>query len=105
MGEKEGRFMILYTVVAELILMIIVWNRGWRWLAFLPIIIDIFLMVLIDYLIKTYGGSAMISGVGPYSAIFDIAAILALIVMCIKKPREKLELRFRIDSSGGETES
>jgi len=77
---------MLYTAVAEFILIIIAWRRGWRWLSFLPLIIGIFLMILIDYLIKTYGGSAMITGVGSYSAIFDIAAILALIVMCIKKP-------------------
>lgn len=61
-------------LLAEIILTVIVWKKGWKWFSLLPLGI----CLLIGILIGLGGGE-------PTTAIFiDIAAIIALILMWIK---------------------
>ena len=59
-------------LIAEIILTIVAWNKGWKWLSLIPI--------GISFLIGVMLGLSGFTSLGPF-AIFDILAIIALVVM------------------------
>jgi len=62
--------------ILEIILTIIAWRNGWKWKAIIPICLGFTLGFLLG-----------LSGVAPLEAIWlDIIAIIALTIMCFKKP-------------------
>jgi hypothetical protein len=70
--------------IIEVILTIFAWRNGWRWISLIPVGI----CVLLGF---TAGFSAGLSGATSLNAgwlvIFDVIAIIALIVMINKKPK------------------
>lgn len=73
--------------ILQIILSIVAWNRGWKWLALIPILVALPLGFLIGYI----GGSM---GYTPeemsWAIVLDIIVFIILIYMCIKpyKPNE-----------------
>lgn len=66
-------------LIAEIILTIIAWQKGWRWLALIPIGIAVVIGLIV-------GASTGSTDVGAY-IIFDILAVIALIIMIVVKPK------------------
>lgn len=69
-------------LIAEIILTILAWRKGWRWLAIIPVGIA----VLIGMILGFSGGA--LEG----AFVFDILAIIALIVMWSKPPKTEKPL-------------
>lgn len=67
--------------IIQIILSIVAWNRGWRWLALIPIGAALVIGILIGFI----GGSM---GYSPedmrWSIILDVIIFIILIYMCIK---------------------
>ena len=86
-------------LIAEIILTIVAWNRGWRWKSLLPLIIGFVGAFVLGFLIGTIiaasGGSIepVMRAVPSLSIFFNVGVITALIVMCIKKPAVKSEVK------------
>lgn len=74
-------------LIAEILLTIFAWRRGWRWLALLPVGIVLAIGFFIGVGIGASGGS--INDIKGGYVIFDILAIIALIVMVSVKPKSK----------------
>jgi uncharacterized membrane protein YfcA len=65
-------------LIAEIILTVFVWRKGWKWLSLIPL--------GVAFLIGMMLGA---SGADLSSAfIFDGLAIIALIIMLVKNPKE-----------------
>jgi len=71
-------------LIAEIILTIFAWRNGWRWYSLIPVGLGGFLAFTAGFAIGASGGSTANMG---WVAIFDVAAIIALIVMVSKKPK------------------
>jgi len=69
-------------LIIQIILTIIAWNRGWRWLALIPIAVGFTLGFIIGTIIKSMGYSIEDFG---WLVIFDIIVGIILLIMCIKK--------------------
>jgi len=67
-------------LIAEIILTIFAWRKGWKWLALLPLAIAFTIGMIIGF-------TSGIDGNLGVAAALDIAAIIALIVM-IAKPKK-----------------
>jgi len=76
-------------LIIEIVLTILAWNRGWKWLALLPVGIALAIGFCMGLGIGASGGS--VSDVQGIAVVFDIIAIIALIIMCVKgkKPKEE----------------
>jgi uncharacterized membrane protein YfcA len=70
-------------LVLEIVLTVLVWNKGWRWLSLIPLGIAILVGMII--------GASGQTEVGAY-VIFDILAVIALIVMLVKPNKPKKEV-------------
>ena len=68
-------------LIIEIVLTIFAWRNGWKWLALLPIGIAFAVGFFIGYGVALSGGTTDISSV----VFLDIIAVIALIIMCIKK--------------------
>ncbi len=75
-------------LIIQIVLIIFAWKNGWKWMSLLPTIICFFIGFLIGVGIDI-GGGEVTSDVIRFSAIFDIIAIIALILMIANKPTEK----------------
>lgn len=69
----------------ELILTIVAWIRGWKWRALIPVGSVLVVGFLVGFGAGMAGGNVDLSGF----VFLDIAAIIALIVMSIVKPKSK----------------
>ena len=79
-------------IVLEIILTISAWNRGWKWMALLPLGLLLVIGFLWGASIGANGGNINdIPGMLQYG--LDIIGIIALILMCVfpKKLEEKTE--------------
>lgn len=71
-------------LIIEIILTIVAWNRGWRWKAIIPVGAGSLLGFIIGFIGGSLGYTVNdMSWVG----IFDVFVIIALIIMCICKPK------------------
>ncbi len=77
-------------LIAEILLTIFAWRNGWKWLSLLPVGIAMVIGLIVGMGIGASGGS--VDAVKGFVVIFDILAIIALIVMVSKKPKDKTEL-------------
>jgi hypothetical protein len=66
-------------LIIEIILTVIAWQKGWRWLSLIPIGAAFCIGLLIGM-----SGGTINAGV----VFVDVLAIIALIIMCFKKPNE-----------------
>jgi uncharacterized membrane protein YfcA len=74
-------------MILEIILTIVAWRKGWRWLALLPMGVGGGIGALIGLGIGLSGASqSQLQSAMPVFLIFDIIAVVVLIVM-ICKPR------------------
>jgi len=72
-------------LIVEIILTIVAWRKGWKWLSLIPLGIA----VIIGFGLGASGNYTM-DELGSFVWI-DIAAIVALIVMIAKPKQEKIE--------------
>jgi uncharacterized membrane protein YfcA len=73
-------------LILEIILTIVAWRKGWRWNSLIPVVSA----MVIGFL---FGIGIGLSGINVddakgFAIIIDILATVALIVMCIKKPKQ-----------------
>lgn len=74
-------------LIAEILLTIFAWRKGWKWLALLPIGICLVLGFLVGFVIGASGGYVDdASGMG---MVLDLIAIVVLIIMVVKGPKTK----------------
>lgn len=71
-------------LIIEIILTVVAWYKGWKWLSLIPVGVAILLGIIVGMSVGLSGGTD-ISG----AIIIDILAIIALIVMCIKGKKEE----------------
>jgi hypothetical protein len=71
-------------LLIEIVLTIFAWKNGWRWYSLIPVGLGGLLAFTAGFAIGASGGSVDNMG---WVAIFDVAAIIALIVMVSKKPK------------------
>jgi hypothetical protein len=67
-------------LIIEIILTIVAWNKGWKWLSLLPVGIAI----LLGFGIGFCGGTIESN---PEVIFIDILAIIVLIIMSLKTPK------------------
>lgn len=67
-------------LIIQVILTIFAWRNGWRWYSLLPVGIAVVIGLMAGL---ASGGQGDISWV----VFFDLGSIIALIVMCAKKPK------------------
>ena len=70
--------------IFQIILSIVAWNRGWKWLALIPVVAALFLGFIIGYIGGSMGYSPEDMG---WAVILDIIVYIILIYMCVK-PRK-----------------
>jgi uncharacterized membrane protein YfcA len=75
-------------LIAEIILTIFAWRNGWKWYALIPLGICMVIGFLIGLIVGMFGGT--LPALSPV-LIFDLLAIVALIVMVCKKPKPESE--------------
>jgi MFS family permease len=71
-------------LILEIILTIFAWRRGWKWYALLPLGIAFAIGFLVG--LSTGASGGLVGDIG-WVIVFDIAAVIALIVMCAVKPK------------------
>jgi uncharacterized membrane protein YfcA len=76
-------------LIAEFILTIFAWRNGWRWYSLIPIGVAVVIGIIIGISVGASGGS--VDDVNGVALIFDIGAVIALIVLCAKKPKSAIE--------------
>ncbi len=69
----------------EVILTVVAWKRGWRWLALLPFVVCLAAGIIWGLVLVANGHTSMPSNITPVAVIPDVFAIVALIVMIVKK--------------------
>jgi purine-cytosine permease-like protein len=74
-------------LLIEIILTIFAWRNGWKWLSLIPVGAAVLIGMIIGYSVGMSGGTVDVYGSGLF--IFDILAIIALIVMVVKKKEIK----------------
>jgi len=72
-------------LIAEIILTVFAWRKGWRWWALAPMAITLLIGFFMGVGIGASGGD--IDSVRGISIVFDILATIALIVMVTKGPK------------------
>lgn len=74
-------------LILEIVLTIVAWKKGWRWLALLPVCICLVFGLLFGLMLAASGMSqSQLKDMMPVIMIGDVIAIIVLIVM-IFKPR------------------
>lgn len=74
-------------LILEIILTIIAWRKGWKWLSLVPMAMPIIIGFFTGVGIGLSGGS--VDEIPGFMIIFDIIAVIALIIMCFKSPKSK----------------
>jgi uncharacterized membrane protein YfcA len=67
-------------LIAEIVLTIFAWRNGWKGYALMPVGIAMTIGFMVGITTGGHGDTSWI-------ALFDLGAIIALIVMCVKKPK------------------
>ena len=70
-------------LIAEIILTIAAWRKGWKGWALVPVGLAGVIAFLVGASIGASGGS--VNDISPYFMLFDVGAIVALIVMLVVK--------------------
>ena len=76
-------------LIAEILLTIFAWRRGWKGYALLPLAIALLIGVIIGLSMGSTGSS--IESIKAVALVFDILAIITLIIMNVKAPISKQE--------------
>lgn len=79
-------------LIAELILTITAWRRGWRWWALMPLGLG---MIIAFFMGMTVGVcSGIIDDVSGLYLLLDLFCTIALIVLNIRKPKSIRDVRY-----------
>ena len=81
-------------LIIEIALSIWAWNRGWKWLALLPLGIGVGLGFLIGMAIGASGGDAEDA---TWIILFDIGVVIASIIMIANPKVDELPENKKID--------
>ena len=73
--------------IIEIVLTVLAWRKGWKWLSLLPLGIGFLIGFLIGLSVGTNGGN--ISSVQGISLVLDIIIIIILGIMTAKSPKIK----------------
>ena len=76
-------------LIIEFILTIFAWRNGWRWKALWPVGIALLIGICVGFGIGAAGGS--LNGPMPSLAFVDFCAIIALIVLVVRKPKSLIK--------------
>lgn len=71
-------------IIIEIVLTVFAWRNGWKWRSLIPLGVVTFIIFFIGFGVGLSGGD---SSLVPSFAILDLAAIIALIIMIVKKPK------------------
>jgi uncharacterized membrane protein YfcA len=74
-------------LIAEIVLTIIAWQKGWRWIALIPMGVVLIIGFIIGGAIGASGGT--VSDIPAGTILLDITAVIALIVLISVKPKSK----------------
>jgi hypothetical protein len=75
-------------LLAEIILTIIAWTKGWKWRSLIPLAVGVFLGITLGFLWVLFGGdpeSPSVTGIG---IILDLILIGFLVYMVSKPPKK-----------------
>jgi len=72
-------------LVAEIILTIFAWKKGWRWWALVPVALALLIGLFMGMGVGASGGD--VDSVRGISIVLDVIAVIALIVMVTKGPK------------------
>jgi hypothetical protein len=72
-------------LIAEIVLTIFAWKRGWRWYALIPLGLCLLIGFILGASISSSGGS--INDLNGASVVLDVIAVIVLIVLCSVKPK------------------
>jgi len=73
-------------LIAEIILTIFAWRKGWRWIALIPLASVLILGIIIGFGVAASGGD--INSINGLTTMLDIIAVVALILLVVNKPKE-----------------
>lgn len=73
-------------LIIQIILSIVAWNRGWKWLALIPVGVALFVGLMIGIIGGSMGYTAEEMS---WAVILDIIVFIILIYMCIKAPKSE----------------
>ena len=71
-------------LILEIILTILVWNKGWRWKSLIPVGTVVLLGFFYGFFIGLSEGT-----ISPFIILFDVVAVIILAVMYFVKPSGK----------------
>lgn len=72
-------------LIAEIILTIFAWRKGWRWWALVPVALALLIGLFMGMGVVASGGD--VDSVRGISIVLDVLAVIALIVMVTKGPK------------------
>lgn len=73
-------------LIIEIILTIVAWRKGWRYKSLIPMGSALVIGFLLGFGVGLSGGSlASVSGL---AITLDVLAVIALIVLCVVKPKQ-----------------
>jgi hypothetical protein len=84
-------------LVAEIVLTIMAWNKGWKWQALLPFGIGYPMAFLIGLMIGYSGGN--VADAQPVGFVIDLIILGILIAMVVKGKKEVLPINVSEDVS------
>jgi len=74
-------------LIAEIVLTVFAWKKGWKWWSLLPAGITLFSSFLLGIILGVSGYS--LKEVRPFGILLDILLIIVLIIMVIKPPKNQ----------------
>lgn len=72
-------------LIAEIVLTIFAWRKGWKWFALIPLVGVLCLGFLLGMAVGASGGS--VESVTGFSVVLDIMAVIVLIILNVKGPK------------------
>ena len=73
-------------LIAEIILTIFAWRKGWRWIALIPLASVLIFGFIIGFGVAASGGD--ISSINGLTTMLDIIAVVALILLVVNNPKK-----------------
>ena len=72
-------------LIAQIILVIFVWKKGWNWKSLIPIGLSVLFGIILGIMVGT--GSTTMSDIQPITITGDVLATIALLIMLVNPPK------------------